>query len=349
MPFTYLGVVHEQLSEWHIVLHQQPYLDKLKAAVSDREIGKCSDGEPLTPSEHKEFRSLLCSLLWICQTRLDLAHDVVALQSEMVTPKVEHFCATNSLRKRAVQNARYNGLHFAHFGWPIRIVSIADCVHATSKSCYPFEGKFVFIMADRMSHGYGAEWLSAGESRWIFEGRAHPLYFSARKATRVSHSTSHAETLSAVGCTQTAHLISQRILEIFASTLLCTAKDTPSSLLTLQAKNLAMLPLDHVTDCMDFFELVTNMKGLSSDKSQRVAIMAIREDRMAGRIRYIQHWPTKAMVAGGLTKAGLFPQLMRLATSGYIRLPLAPDQWIRLRSRAPTSDYSEKDLENLDS
>ena len=82
---------------------------KLKPAVSSRKIASVSDGAALEPDEHKEFRSLLCSLLWVCQTRIDLAHDVVGLQSEMVTPRVEHFRAVNGLLKRARNTMEMNG------------------------------------------------------------------------------------------------------------------------------------------------------------------------------------------------------------------------------------------------
>ena len=32
-----------------------------------------------------------------------------------------------------------------------------------------------------------------------------------------------------------------------------------------------VIPVDHVTDCMDLYELVTGKKGLSADKQQRIA------------------------------------------------------------------------------
>ena len=346
MPFTYLGVVHERLSPYHVLLHQVPYLQKLKPAVCSDAASRQPDTAALFPAEHKEFRSLLCSLLWVCQTRADIAHDVVSLQSEMVSPRMEHFKVLNLLLRKAIANAPQNGLHFARLAWPIRIVSIADSGHATKKSCYPYEGKFVFIMSDQVPKT-ADEWLSSAYKH-VLEGHAHPMYFSARKATRISHSTSHAETLSAVGCTQTAQLVSLRFTEVFAQTLLGRPLSSPRDLLELQHRNVSVLPLDHVTDCMDFFELVTNMKGLSSDKSQRVAILAVREDRMTGRIRFIMHWPTKAMVADGLTKLGAFPQLMHLLTTGYLHLPLDDSQFIRIRYRMASGAFTEKDLEDLD-
>ena len=111
---------------------------------------------------------------------------------------------------------------------------------------------------------------------------------------------------------------------------------------------MSILPVDHVTDCMDLFELMCNSKGLSSDKSQRVAILALREDRMSGRLRWIAHFPTAAMIADGLTKSGVFLQLMRFVTSGLILLPLKPDQFIRLRRRVARSTFTENELIELD-
>ena len=109
-----------------------------------------------------------------------------------------------------------------------------------------------------------------------------------------------------------------------------------------------VLPIDHVAVCMDLLELVCGAKGLASDKSQRVAILALREDRMSGRLRYVMHFPTCAMLADSLTKTGLFLQMMMYCTSGVIKLPLKPDQYIRLRRRAGSQQYSEKDLESID-
>jgi hypothetical protein len=330
-----------------VLLHQQPYLSKLKPATSSRDISKVSDGVALLPDEHKEFRSLLCSLLWVCQTRIDLAHDVVGLQSEMVTPKVEHFKSVNSLLKRARSTAIMNGLHFRVLSWPVRIVSIADCGHATKKSCYPYEGKLVLLMEDHMDRVSEHEWM-ASSSKWLLEGHGHPLYFSARKATRISHSTSHAETLSAVGCTQTALLVSFRYTEIFGKSILNKESLNPRDLMLMQSLNMSICPIDHVTDCMDLFELVCGSKGLASDKSQRVAVLALREDRMSGRIRFVMHWPTAGMLADGLTKSGVFPQLLRFCTCGMLFLPLKAEQFVRLRRRVASSSFTEGDLETLD-
>ena len=167
----------------------------------------------------------------------------------------------------------------------------------------------------------------------------------------MSHSTSHAETLSGVGCSQVSILISSRVTELFAQQLnprLTTPKAL--DLLHMQETNQNIVPVDHVTDCMDLFELVTNVKGLSSDKAQRLAILALREDRITRRIHSFVHVPTKAMLADGLTKDGVFDQLLAYATTGTWMLRLNADQFVRIRQRIAIDggSYDEKDLIDLD-
>ncbi len=83
----------------------------------------------------------------------------------------------------------------------------------------------------------------------------------------------------------------------------------------MQEQNQSIIPVDHVTDCMDLFDLVTNIKGLSNDKAQRLDILALREDRITRRIRNFVHVPTKAILADGLTKDGTFEQLLACVTT----------------------------------
>ena len=92
------------------------------------------------------------------------------------------------------------------------------------------------------------------------------------------------------------------------------------------------IKVDHVTDCMDLWELVCGVKGLSADKNQRLVITALREDRQHGNIRQFQHWPTSIMLADGLTKSGsCFLQLLRYATTRRIAAELKDDKCVRVR------------------
>ena len=112
---------------------------------------------------------------------------------------------------------------------------------------------------------------------------------------------------------------------------------------------MCIVPVDQVADCMDLFELVTNVKGLSTDKAQRLAILALREDRITRRIRNFIHVPTKAMLADGLTKDGTFDQLLKYVTTGRWKLMLGADQWVRIRVRvAHSGHFEETDVLELD-
>ena len=276
---------------------------------------------------------------------MDLAHDVVRLQSEMVCPQVLHANEVNNLRRRAIATAPGNGLHDRKLEFPLRVVGVGDAGHASKKSSYSYEGKMVLLMHDSMPIAE-KEWLPGPEAR-LLGGFGHCLWFSARRSQRVSHSTSHAETLAVVGTSQVAQVIAARITELFSEKLI-DGPVTAHSLLTLQEQNLTMLPCDHVTDCMDLFELVTNVKGLSSDKSQRLAVLALREDRITRRLRNFVHTPTATMLSDGLTKSGLFLRLMEFATTGIWNVELPTDAAVRVRQRVVARQYSEADLESLE-
>jgi hypothetical protein len=327
--------LHTMTGPGHMYLHQDAYLAKLKPI----DLGKSHsrlEGSPLTKAEHFAFRSLLCSMLWVCLTRLDVIGALVQLQQEMVSPFYHHAKEANALLRRAIKDAPGNGLHFRRLQEPLRICGISDSGHATKRSLNSQEGRLCLLMSDACQVSAQPEYTDAEYCENVFGGFGHPLFFSGKKSTRVSHSTSHSESLAAVGTTQMAQLIAHRLSEPFAAYMLGKWPLKSADFLHMQDINLTIVRVDHVTDCMDLFELVTGERGLSNDKSQRIVISSLREDRMRGNIRTVQHFPTAIMLADGLTKEGIFPQLLRYCTSGYVGLYLPNGKQIRLRVRPPT-------------
>ena len=150
-----------------------------------------------------------------------------------------------------------------------------------------------------------------------------------------------------MGTSQVAQLVAARITELYCENLITGPVDA-RALLTLQEANVNVLPCDHVTDCMDLFELVANVKGLSSDKSQRLAVLALREDRVTRRVHNFIHTPTATMLSDGLTKSGVIMRRMEFATTGKWNADLLPDASILVRHKVATNDYSEAGLEALD-
>eukprot|EP00959_Pyramimonas_sp_CCMP1952_P214296 4483993-Pyramimonas_sp.AAC.1 len=86
---------HEMLTPGHLLVHQQHYLEKLPEAKFTNAYNTKKDRQELDEHEHHQFRSSVCSLLWLYLTRADIAHDVVSLQSEMVCPQFQHMKTAN--------------------------------------------------------------------------------------------------------------------------------------------------------------------------------------------------------------------------------------------------------------
>ena len=77
---------------------------------------------------------------------------------------------------------------------------------------------------------------------------------------------------------------------------------TPLAMMHLQDSGRCTVMVDHFVDCMDLWELVCGKKGIPQDKSQRLAVLAVREERRTGRLRRFYHVTTKWMLADILTK-----------------------------------------------
>ena len=143
LPFTWCGIVHERLSPIHYILHQAPYLLKLKTIQFTQQT---SENESLCDVDCSQHRSLVMSLLWLCKTRGDLLTNVVLLQTEMHIPCGRHMKLANSVLKNAVTNRESNVLHFCGVGPLKTLAQITDSGHITQNTCYRIEGRMVILM-----------------------------------------------------------------------------------------------------------------------------------------------------------------------------------------------------------
>ena len=96
--------------------------------------------------------------------------------------------------------------------------------------------------------------------------------------------------------------------------------------------HLVLVPIDVMTDCMDVWELLCGIKGLSNDKSQRLVVLGLREYRLLGIVRSVYHIQTSTMLADGLTKVGKFPQLYKFCTTGLVKYGNLQQKFLRLKS-----------------
>ena len=134
-------------------------------------------------------------------------------------------------------------------------------------------------------------------------GKCHLMLATSTKSKRVSHSTSHAETLVAARGLPMGQLLAIRYSEPDIVARSQSQRVTPLQLMTLQDEAMVPMPIDLVIDCMDCWELCCGYRGIPQDKSQRLAILALREERRTFRLRRLYHVRTKWMLSDMLTKA----------------------------------------------
>jgi hypothetical protein len=173
-----------------------------------------------------------------------------------------------------------------------------------------------------------------------FGGEAHILFAHGARAKRISYSTSHSETLAAISGLETASLVALRLAELPSP----TRKPSLQQLAALQEAGVLFLPVDSMTDCKDLYALTTGRTALPQDKSQRVYILAHREARLSGRLRWIILVPTQSMVADALTKPMLSKQLLHLLSTGQVIFLNEEGHPLEARRLPPVADFTEDDL-----
>ena len=142
------------------------------------------------------------------------------------------------------------------------------CIHDASSANkdrnYAQEGILVVLCEDSLNIDVSEYKLEASDDvTATLGGKAHVLWSHGAKAKRVSYSTSHAETLAAIGGLETVSLVTIRLSELYFPKGQPTLKD----LTEIQENGNPMLPVDCLTDCpSDFFELTTGERSLPQDK-----------------------------------------------------------------------------------
>ena len=252
----------------------------------------------------------------VCEDHCGLVCEVTQLQTRFAIATIGDLKAANRLVDRAKTHKARAGLHYRQIPKPVRVADVSDASHATKITSYAHEGNFVFLMHDGIKDLKVKDHTVTADTEYLLGGVVHPLVTSSHKSKRVSHSTSHAENLSACSGVQNAPMDALRLTEVEVP-ILYKQLATVSLLVWIDDNAKFVTACDHYTGCHDLLDLVTGLKSVPTDKSQRLAVISLREDRLNGRTRHWFHIPTTTMVADGLTKPGLFPLLMELLTCGH--------------------------------
>ena len=214
------------MSDGGILLSQVKYAEALKPIVltsSAAVIAHSSDGAsvnaqsedtmPLTPAGVTLLRGGIGAVLLLCLTRWDLLFDLIALQTQVTHASVQAIKDCNAIITRAKRHTPL-GLRFPKLpGSERRIGSVADSSHASRKSSYAFEGNLVLLQPEMWAE---AQSLADHQKTLIasrvpgLSGKVHPLHVKSQQAKRLSHNTSHAESLSQMICSVVAECVAMR-------------------------------------------------------------------------------------------------------------------------------------------
>ena len=340
MPFTHCGMVYEKVPQGY---RMQQY--DFTASLKTTEIKDGKDEErSLTKEEVTQYRSILGGLLWLTATRIDLVAEVCRLQTFVTQAKVKHLKMANDIVKRA-QDKKYKDLAiiYRHFprssGW--RLACVHDASSASQGRTYANEGILVLLTIDKLNIDDKIHDISGLHyDPELFGGPAHILWSQGNKAKRISYSTSHGETLAAINGLESSSLVALRLGEL----LINEKKPTLHQLAALQEQGVPFLPVDCYTDCRDFYELTTGVKSMPQDKGQRIYIMAHREARLCGRIRWVILIPTSCMTSDALTKVMVSPCLNELLTTGVVQFWNVPGHPIEARRLPKFEEIEEEHL-----
>ncbi|CAE7272753.1 RE1 [Symbiodinium natans] len=335
LPFSHCECRYSKIADG-IKVDQSEYVSMLQLIPI---VKGDPDDRDLLPAELTSLRSAIGGLMWTGLTRPDLLAELSTLQSVMNKAKVKHLKDANELVLRAQRDKEaailYRDLECSSY----RIVCIHDASAASSTKNYAQEGVIVVLMADYLDVKENHVIASDEFARARLSGKAQLLHMQSNKAKRVSYSTSHGETLAAINGLECATLVSTRLAEITYG----GKAPTIQQLLATQERGCVYFPVDMHTDARDFWELSTGAKALPQDKSQRLYILAHREARSTGRIRWVILTPTECMTADALTKPMVSDCLMEWLTTGVIKF------WntghpLEMKRLPPAAQVSEDDL-----
>ena len=310
LPFQHVGVQYERTPKGGIRMQQTDFCKALKVVNVPR--GTSSD-RPLTPPELTSLRAVLGALLFLGYTRADLAADIILLASKINKATVGELRAANAVVRRA-QAAPHLGLVYEPLRQPLVVLSLSDASFSTSSTAYAVEGVTILLSSAQFMRCLVPARTQYTAS--VMNGFAHLLVAGSHKAKRISHSTSHAESLACYNALGSAEVLAARLTEAWWR----GAKPLSlEQLLTVEDLGLFEVPILALTDCMDLLELIVGSRGVPQDKSQRLIVLSLRERRVLRKTRAHAHIDTNDMLANGLTKhVAHNPQLTKLLSTGEL-------------------------------
>jgi hypothetical protein len=338
LPFSHVGLTIERVPTG-LFVHQTEFCKSLQPHKLTAERAK-QPTERCTPAEVTALRSGLGGLMYLAQTRPEIAAELVTMMTIVNEATVNDIKQMNTLINRAKHHPN-RGLQIMKVQSPFRLLVISDASHASSKTVYAKEGQITLLSSDESSSRLPQRpaILSGEQLHDLLCGPTQMLFYSSKKSARVSHSTSHAESLGSHGALATAELISARYTELYSPTIM-----TLDHMISHDQKHPHDIPIDLVGDAKDVLELVTGERGVPLDTAQRVIILSLRERRLLRKLRCMYTISTHDMIANRLTKYD--PKDQSLETFLDTGSLCIRNQGFFRPAAARKQDFTEQDLIN---
>jgi hypothetical protein len=296
LPFSHIGLSYIKTNTG-LFIHQAEFCNNLKVHKLTRERAKQTTAA-VTEEERTALRSGAGGLMYLIQTRSELASDLLTLMTKINSATVAELKFMNAIITRAKKFPK-RGIYIHKIDPPYRLLAWSDASHASSKTVYAFEGQLCLLASDRGAHRLPSKQtdLTSAQMHDLLGGKTQFIEYVSRKSKRVSHSTSHAESLSSHGSLASAELVASRFTELYSPYPM-----TPDRMIQHEASLPAELPIDLIGDAKDVLDLVTGERGVPLDTAQRVIILSLRERRLLRKLRHMYLVSTKDMLANRLTK-----------------------------------------------
>jgi hypothetical protein len=312
-------------------MHQAPFVEQ----ISPISIQRGDDNtRKLEDYEVSSLRSLLGALLYSTMTRPDLCAGICLVASKICEATVAQLRAINAVLAQAQRNPSH-GLVYQYLPEPHMIMSISDSSYSTSSTSYAVEGTLTCLTTRK-----DICFQNGTPPSKTLNGHVHILAHGSHKASRISHSTSHTESLACYSASTLSEQLAARLTE-----LRCPMVRPPPVEVSIHREYFSTSPYDlpivTFIDCFDLLELLTGAKGIPQDRTQRLIILSLRERRFTGKAASTIHIRTDVMPANSLTKLCSSAQVDKLLSTGRLDFN---EQNITVRPATAQQDYTEADL-----
>ena len=281
--FEHCGVVHEQLEDGTVLLHQNQYIDQLRP-LSLSPFDDVSDDTFLKGALYSVFRTALGVLSWLVQTRYDVSVYVAALQRVAQTPRMAHLRKVGRVLKW-VRRRRYS-IRYRSLRRPLKVLVVSDSsFRKEDNTGLAMRGAFVCI-AEQQSQSPG--------------GRVHVIEVFSKKQRRVMRSTFGAEILGLNDAVEFGKLIAIALAE------LCEPTASLKTLADFEQDGTWPIGIEAVTDARAVKDAILNTdQKTPREDSLVLTLLQMRDNVATHRLRKLWWCDTLDMIADGLTKGAV--------------------------------------------